>query len=65
MNNPLTDVTVELVGTDGNAFGILAKVSKALRQNGYAHLVDDYKKDAMSGDYDHLLQTTMRYVSVV
>lgn len=65
MNEPLTDVVVKLVGADGNAFAILGKVSKALRQHGYAHLVADYTNEAMSGDYDHLLQTTMRYVSVV
>jgi hypothetical protein len=24
--------------------------------------IDEYKKEAMSGDYDHLLATTMDYV---
>ncbi len=51
---------VELVGTDGNAFAIMGKVARALRQAGKPELV----KPAMSGDYDHLLQITMKYVDV-
>ena len=60
----LTDVEVVLTGTDGNAFAVMGKVAKALRRAGRRNLVEAYMAEAMSGDYDHLLQTTMRYVQV-
>ena len=57
--------TVELSGNDGNAFSIMARVQKALRRAGYtAEEVDQYLKEAKSGDYDHLLQVTMKWVDV-
>ncbi len=59
------EVAVRLTGTDGNAFAIMARVTRALR----AARVDDaevhqYTNDSMSGDYDHLLTTGMRWVVV-
>ena len=55
--------TVELVGEDGNAFAILGRVMKAMRVAGLSKEVQDaYYKEATSGDYDHLLQTTLRWV---
>jgi hypothetical protein len=61
---PKTNITVKLVGEDGNAFAILGKVSKALRNNGHADLAKEFQKEAMSGDYDHLLCTAMDYVEI-
>jgi len=61
---PKTDITVQLVGQDGNAFAVLGAVSKALRRGGHSDLVDAYMSEAMSGDYDHLLQVSMEYVNV-
>lgn len=58
------DVTVRLTGEDGNAFAIMGAVSKALRQAGHGDAVNGYMAEAMSSDYDHLLQTTMAYVEV-
>ena len=56
---------VELVGHDGNAFAIMGKVSKALYNEGAdKEYIDKYKEEAMSGDYDELLITTMKYVNV-
>lgn len=63
-DEPLTNVHVRLVGEDGNAFFILGRVSNALRNGGHAALVTDFLKEAKSGDYDHLLQTCMKYVHV-
>lgn len=55
--------TVKLVGEDGNAFAILGRVVKAMRVAGLSKEVQDaYYKEATSGDYDHLLQTTLRWV---
>jgi hypothetical protein len=59
-----TDVTVKLIGEDGNAFAILGTVSRALKRAGYQKEAKEYMAEAMSGDYDHLLQVTMEYVNV-
>ena len=61
---PKTDIHVRLVGEDGNAFAILGRVSKALREGDRADLVDSYLTEARAGDYDNLLQVTMQYVEV-
>ena len=63
-SKPLTNVRVQLTGTDGNAFAILGRVSRSLQQGGYAHLVEPFYNEATAGDYDHLLQTCMKYVEV-
>jgi hypothetical protein len=58
------DICVQLSGEDGNAFAILGRTASALRQAGLAQAeIDDYFAEATSGDYDHLLQTTMRWVN--
>jgi len=63
---PKTNIEVQLYGQDGNAFAIMGAVVKALRQNGYTpDDVDEYRKEAMSGDYDNLLRVTMEWVEVV
>ena len=58
------DVTVRLVGKDGNAFSIMGTVAKALRKSGHKEAVDEFMKQAMSGNYDNLLRTCMEYVEV-
>lgn len=55
-------VTVKLVGEDGNAFAILGRVSKALKQSGQPEAAAEYMEKATAGDYDHLLRVTMEYV---
>ena len=61
MNKP----TVQLMGTDGNAFAIMGKVSRELKRFGFDdEYIQKYKKEAMSGDYDNLLRVTMEYVKV-
>ena len=60
------EVEVELTGEDGNAFNIMGKVCKALRDYGCpSGEIEQYLSEAMAGDYDHLLQTTMKWVNVV
>lgn len=62
-NLPLFDVKVRLVGEDGNAYAILGRVSHAITEAGYPQsLADRYVEEATSGDYDHLLRTTMKWV---
>lgn len=65
MNVKYPDVTVKLVGEDGNAFSILGKVKNALRRAGVPKTeIDAFLKEAMAGDYDHLLITAMEWVNV-
>ena len=52
---------VKLIGNDGNAFAIIGACSKALKRAGQADKVQEFMDEAMSGDYDHLLQTAMKY----
>jgi hypothetical protein len=57
--------TVELVGHDGNAFAIMAKVSRALKDAGASKEdVDQYMSESMSGDYDNLLRVATQWVEV-
>ncbi len=57
--------TVKLVGEDSNAFSILGKVSKALKNAGAdREHIDAYMDEATSGDYNNLLAITMKYVNV-
>jgi len=59
------NVEVQLTGEDGNAFAIMASVQKALRQAGATREdIDTYIEESMSGDYDNLLRTAMKYVEV-
>lgn len=59
------DVSVQLTGEDGNAFSIMGRVQNALREAGVSkEECDAYREEATSGDYVHLLVTTMRWVSV-
>jgi hypothetical protein len=59
------EITVDLINHDGNAFAILGKVRRALKHGNVPQ--DDielFMAEAMSGDYDHLLQTVMKWVEV-
>lgn len=59
------EIEVELVGHDGNAFAIMARVKRALESNGVPDdEVSKYLEESMSGDYDNLLRTAMKWVSV-
>lgn len=59
------DVIVQLSGEDGNAFFIIGRVNRALKNGGATKAeIDEFQKDAMSGNYDHVLQTVMRWVNV-
>ena len=59
------EVQVQLVGNDGNAFAILGNCQQAARRAGLTKdQIDEFMNEAMSGDYDHLLQTCMKYFEV-
>ena len=49
-----------LEGVDGNSFAIIAYVTKAMRKEGKVSTQrDEFTKDAMSGDYDTLIQKSL------
>jgi hypothetical protein len=58
------EIEVELVGHDGNAFAIIGRVSQALRKAGHGDQVKQFQTEAMSGDYDNVLRTCMKWVDV-
>lgn len=59
------DVTVQLTGQDGNAFMIISRTTRELKRGGASkEEQDEFMNEAMSGDYDHVLQTVMAWVNV-
>ena len=66
MSEPIyPNIEVKLTGTDGNAVAIVGAVKKALLRSGINP--DEYSKfqnEAFDGDYDHLLQTCLKWVKV-
>lgn len=65
MQNSIFGVPIKLVGEDGNAFSILGRAKKQAREYGVPpEEFTKYSNEAMEGDYDHLLRTTMKYFDV-
>lgn len=57
-------INIPLVGEDGNAFSILGRVSRIMKQNGIHDQWDEFHTEATNSDYDNLLLTVMRWFSV-
>lgn len=58
-------VTVQLTGQDGNAFFIIGRVTRALKEAGVPKPeIDEYTNEAMSGDYSNVLRVTAETVEV-
>lgn len=56
---------IKLSGADGNTFSILGRVNRELTKAGWtSDQVKAFMDEARGGDYDHLLQTCMKYVDV-
>lgn len=59
------DISVKLIGENGNAFNIIGKVRKEMKRNGVPNdEIDLFINEAMSGDYNNLLRTCMKHVNV-
>lgn len=59
------NVTVQLTGNDGNAYAIIGAVIRGLKEaDASVEERDAFREEATSGDYDHLLQTAMKWVAV-
>lgn len=58
-------IHVPLIGEDGNAFAIIGRVRRALRlANVPEDRVNEFTKQATSGDYNHLLTTVTEWVNI-
>ena len=65
MNPRYPNVTVQLTGSDGNAFAVIGKVNRELRRAGVtADVIEEFTTEATRGDYNHLLRTAMAWVEV-
>lgn len=57
---------LELVGEDGNAFAILGKAQRVAKGAGWdKDKIKEFLDEAMSGNYDHLLQICHKYFDIV
>ena len=55
-------IKLSLVGVDGNAFAVLGVFrNRAEREQWTKEEIDSVIKEAMSKDYDHLLQTIIAH----
>ena len=65
MPDTKTNITVQLTGTDGNIFCVIAKVREALRRNGRSDLVKEFTDYiTSSSSYEEALCRVMEYVIV-
>ena len=56
------EVKVNLPDEDVNVLAIIGRCRKAARNAGLdSATIDEFYKEATSGDYDHLLQTCLRW----
>jgi len=56
---------LKLIGTDGNALSVIARAQRAARTAKWPQeKIEEYRKKAMSGDYNNVLATTMEYFDV-
>lgn len=59
------NIVVPLVNEDANAFSIASRVRGALKRAGVSEEeCAEYFNDALSGDYTHVLTTTLKWVNV-
>lgn len=57
---------LELIGEDGNVFSILGRATREAKRAGWSEeKIKKFQAEAMSGDYDHALQTCMEYFDVI
>lgn len=55
-------INLELVGLDGNAYSLMGAFQRQARKEGWTQdEIEAVMKEAMSSDYDHLLQTLIKH----
>jgi hypothetical protein len=58
-------ITVKLTGNDSNAFMVLGLCQRAARAVDLPkEEIDAFREEATAGDYNHLLQTAMRWFNI-
>ncbi len=63
MQSKYPNICVALIGEDENAFAIVERVQRAMREAGVPTAeVKAFTVEACSGDYYHLLETVLRTV---
>jgi len=56
------EVKFQLVGVNSNAFGIMGAAQKAAKKAGLTEeQIEEYLTEAMSGDYNNVITTTLKY----
>lgn len=59
------DITVQLVGQDGNAFAILGRCRAAMKMAKVPESeIKKFTEEATSGNYDHLLATCVEWFNI-
>ena len=59
------DITVNIIGIDGNAFCILGICTREMRRHKLPQSeIDNFMSEATSGNYDNLLCTVMKWFNV-
>ena len=58
------EIEVQLSGTDGSTLALISTVSRAMRERVPPAKINEFRKEALSGDYDNVLRTCMRWVTV-
>jgi len=62
---PKTNVTVKLVGEDGNVFNIIGKVGRELKRAGFEDEAKQFQAEAFQcKSYDEVLKLVFKYVDV-
>ena len=51
-----------LLNVDGNAFSIMGYVARALKREGLEDKEEQYRREAMKGDYENLLSVSMDWI---
>ena len=58
-------IEVQLIGEDGNALEIVGRVIRAMKREGVPmEVLNEFRAEALSGDYNHVLNTVQKYVSI-
>lgn len=57
------NITVQMVGEDGNTGAIMGRISRALRRARVPeNVVTEFRNEMLSGDYNNVLATAQRWV---
>lgn len=59
------NIKAKLIGQDGNAYAIIGTVKQALRKANVPQSdIDEFVTEAMSGDYNNVIVTALKWVTV-